>query len=235
MYTRVGIKDSIWSSLLCWSTSLSHDMSLLSSLIIRTNWAILTPCTGNSVHSTSALWDSTDRSDTFHEESSVTANVEMRWKETPLDTCASYTIEKKPVADLVQLCLEMSLPGSYQYQDVFKMLDHRAAAWPSGQRIGLTLPRESLEGCPGLEYRSDIWLQGLFYVVSSSSLSLFFHYVFCLCLLHFKIFNFFNSFSFFFVHSSYFTFALLNFFCNFNSDWGKKNVIPHLFFKKIPK
>lgn len=129
MYTRVGIKDSIWSSLLCWSTSLSHDMSLLSSLIIRTNWAILTPCTGNSVHSTSALWDSTDRSDTFHEESSVTANVEMRWKETPLDTCASYTIEKKPVADLVQLCLEMSLPGSYQYQDVFKMLDHRAAAW----------------------------------------------------------------------------------------------------------
>lgn len=200
MYTRVGIKDSIWSSLLCWSTSLSHDMSLLSSLIIRTNWAILTPCTGNSVHSTSALWDSTDRSDTFHEESSVTANVEMRWKETPLDTCASYTIEKKPVADLVQLCLEMSLPGSYQYQDVFKMLDHRAAAWPSGQRIGLTLPRESLEGCPGLEYRSDIWLQGLFYIVSSSSLSLFFHYVFCLCLLHFKIFNFFNSFSFFFLY-----------------------------------
>ena len=198
MYTRVGIKDSIWSSLLCWSTSLSHDMSLLSSLIIRTNWAILTPCTGNSVHSTSALWDSTDRSDTFHEESSVTANVERRWKETPLNTCASYTIEKKPVADLVQLCLEMSLPGSYQYQDVFKMLDHRAAAWPSGQRIGLTLPRESLEGCPGLEYRSDIWLQGLFYVVSSSSLSLFFHYVFCLCLLYFKIFNFFNSFSFFF-------------------------------------
>lgn len=189
MYTRVGIKDSIWSSLLCWSTSLSHDMSLLSSLIIRTNWAILTPCTGNSVHSTSALWDSTDRSDTFHEESSVTANVEMRWKETPLDTCASYTIEKKPVADLVQLCLEMSLPGSYQYQDVFKMLDHRAAAWSSGQRIGLTLPRESLEGCPGLEYRSDIWLQGLFYVVSSSSLSLLFSLCFLSLSFVFQNFN----------------------------------------------
>lgn len=203
MYTRVGIKDSIWSSLLCWSTSLSHDMSLLSSLIIRTNWAILTPCTGNSVHSTSALWDSTDRSDTFHEESSVTANVEMRWKETPLDTCASYTIEKKPVADLVQLCLEMSLPGSYQYQDVFKMLDHRAAAWSSGQRIGLTLPRESLEGCPGLEYRSDIWLQGLFYVVSSSSLSL----LFTLCFLslsfvfqNFQCFLFFFFFFFLYIH-----------------------------------
>lgn len=202
MYTRVGIKDSIWSSLLCWSTSLSHDMSLLSSLIIRTNWAILTPCTGNSVHSTSALWDSTDRSDTFHEESSVTANVEMRWKETPLDTCASYTIEKKPVADLVQLCLEMSLPGSYQYQDVFKMLDHRAAAWSSGQRIGLTLPRESLEGCPGLEYRSDIWLQGLFYVVSSSSLSL----LFTLCFL---------SLSFVFQNFQCFLFFFFFFFCTF--------------------
>ena len=195
MYTRVGIKDSIWSSLLCWSTSLSHDMSLLSSLIIRTNWVILTPCNGNSVHSTSASWDCTDRSDTFHEESSVTANVEMRWKETPLNTCARYTIEKKPVADLVQLCFEMSLPGSYQYQDVFKMLDHRAATWSSGQRIGLTLPPESLEGCPGLEYRSDIWLQGLLYVVSSSSLSL----LFSLCFLSLSfVFQNFQCFLFFF-------------------------------------
>ena len=61
------------------------------------------------------------------------------------------------------------------------MLDHRAATWPNAQRpgIGLTLPPESLEGCPGLEYRSDIWLQGLFYVVSSSSLSL----LFSLCFL----------------------------------------------------
>lgn len=195
MYTRVGIKDSIWSSLLCWSTSLSHDMSLLSSLIIRTNWVILTPCNGNSVHSTSASWDCTDRSDTFHEESSVTANVEMRWKETPLNTCARYTIEKKPVADLVQLCFEMSLPGSYQYQDVFKMLDHRAATWSSGQRIGLTLPPESLEGCPGLENRSDIWLRGLLYVVSSSSLSL----LFSLCFLSLSfVFQNFQCFLFFF-------------------------------------
>ena len=105
--------------------------------------------------------------------------------------------KKKPEADLVQLCFEMSLPGSYQYQDVFKMLDHRAATWPNAQRpgIGLTLPPESLEGCPGLEYRSDIWLQGLFYVVSSSSLSL----LFSLCFLSLSfVFQNFQCFLFFF-------------------------------------
>ena len=109
--------------------------------------------------------------------------------------CELHYRKKKTVADLVQFCLEMSLPGSYQYQDVFKMLDHRAVTWPSGQRIGLTLPPESLEGYPGLEYRSDIWLQGLFYVVSSSSLSLLFSL--CFLSLSFVLQNF-QCFLFFF-------------------------------------
>lgn len=120
--------------------------------------------------------------------------------------------KKKPVADLVQFCLEMSLPGSYQYQDVFKMLDHRAVAWPSGQRIGLTLPRESLEGCPGIEYRSDIWLQGLFFVVSSSSLSLLVSLCFLSLSFVFQKFQCFLFFFFFFLYIHLISHLLLSIF-----------------------